>query len=172
MSMDYTLIRSRRRTLALAVTREAQVVVRAPLRCPQRQIDAFLESRRAWLEAALMRQKERLAAHPPLTEAEVEDLRRRAKAYIPGRVSVWAQRMGLQPSAVKITSARTRFGSCSGKNSLCFSLYLMQYPPEAIDAVVVHELCHMRHRDHSGAFYAEVARWLPDYREREKLLKQ
>ena len=171
MSMDYTLIRSRRRTLALAVTREAQVVVRAPLRCPQRQIDAFLESRRAWLEAALMRQKERLAAHPPLTEAEVEDLRRRAKAYIPGRVSVWAQRMGLQPSAVKITSARTRFGSCSGKNSLCFSLYLMQYPPEAIDAVVVHELCHMRHRDHSGAFYAEVARWLPDYRKRVKLLK-
>ena len=172
MSMDYTLIRSRRRTLALAVTREAQVVVRAPLRCPQRQIDAFVESRRAWLEAALARQKERLAAHPPLTEAEVEDLRRRAKAYIPGRVAHWAGVMGLQPSAVKITSARTRFGSCSGKNSLCFSLYLMQYPPEAIDAVVVHELCHMRHRNHSPAFYAEVARWLPDYREREKLLKQ
>ena len=79
--------------------------------------------------------------------------------------------MGLAPTAVKITSARTRFGSCSSKNSLCFSLYLMQYPPEAIDAVVVHELCHMRHRNHSPAFYAEVERWLPDYREREKLLK-
>ncbi|MBQ2752040.1 MAG: M48 family metallopeptidase, partial [Oscillospiraceae bacterium] len=170
MSMDYTLIRSRRRTLALAVTREAQVVVRAPLRCPQRRIDAFVESRRAWLEAALMRQKERLAAHPPLTEAEVEDLRRRAKAHIPGRVAHWAQRMGLAPATVKITSARTRFGSCSSKDTLCFSLYLMQYPPEAIDAVVVHELCHMRHRNHSPAFYAEVARWLPDYREREKLL--
>ena len=171
MSMDYTLIRSRRRTLALEVTRETQVVVRAPLRCPQRQIDAFVESRRAWLEAALMRQKERLAAHPPLTEAEVEALRQKAKAYIPPRVTYWAQRMGLAPAAVKITSARTRFGSCSGKNSLCFSLYLMQYPGEAIDAVVVHELCHMRHRDHSGAFYREVERWLPDYRKRVKLLK-
>ena len=80
--------------------------------------------------------------------------------------------MGLAPAAVKITAARTRFGSCSSQNTLCFSLYLMQYPSEAIDAVVVHELCHMRHRNHSGAFYAEVERWLPDYRAREALLKK
>lgn len=169
---DYILIRSRRRTLAIEVTREGQVVVRAPLRSAKKDIDAFVESRRQWIDTALQRQKERLAAHPPLTAAEVEALRQRAKADIPPRVSFWAARMGLQPAAVKITSARTRFGSCSSKDHLCFSLYLMQYPPEAIDAVVVHELCHMRHRDHSGAFYAEVQRWLPDYREREKLLRQ
>ena len=72
---------------------------------------------------------------------------------------------------MKITSARTRFGSCSSKGSVCFSLYLMRYPAAAIDAVVVHELSHLRHHDHSPAFYAEVERWLPDYREREKLLK-
>ena len=172
MSTAYTLVRSRRRTLAIEVTREGAVVVRAPLRCPQRDIDAFVERRRAWLEGALARQKERLAKHPPLTAAEIEALRRRAREELPGRVAHWAGVMGLVPAAVKITAARTRFGSCSGKNSLCFSLYLMQYPPEAIDAVVVHELCHMRHRNHSPAFYAEVARWLPDYREREKLLKQ
>ena len=98
-------------------------------------------------------------------------LRQKAKAYIPPRVAYWAARMDLVPAAVKITSARTRFGSCSSKNTLCFSLYLMQYPPAAIDAVVVHELCHMRQRNHSPAFYAEVARWLPDYKEREKWLK-
>ena len=107
----------------------------------------------------------------PLTEAETEALRQKAKAYIPPRVTYWAQRMGLAPAAVKITSARTRFGSCSSKDTLCFSLYLMQYPDDAIDAVVVHELCHMRHRNHSPAFYAEVERWLPDYRQRENLLK-
>ena len=171
MSSAYTLVRSRRKTLAIEVTREAQIVVRAPLRCPQRQIDAFVESRKVWIESALARQQQRLAQHPPLTEAETEALRQKAKAHIPPRVTYWAQRMGLAPAAVKITSAHTRFGSCSSKDTLCFSLYLMQYPPEAIDAVVVHELCHMRHRNHSPAFYAEVERWLPDYREREKLLK-
>ena len=170
--MDYTLVRSRRKTLAIEVTREGNLVVRAPLRCPQKTIDSFVAGRRDWIAGALQRQTERAAAHPPLTEAEVEALRQQAKAYLPGRVALWAQRMGLAPTAVKITSARTRFGSCSSKNSLCFSLYLMQYPPEAIDAVVVHELCHMRHHDHSPAFYAEVERWLPDYRQREKLLRQ
>lgn len=170
--MDYTLVRSRRKTLAIEVTREGNLVVRAPLRCPQKTIDSFVAGRRDWIEAALQRQSQRLAAHPPLTESEIESLRQQAKAYLPGRVALWSQRMGLAPAAVKITSARTRFGSCSSKNSLCFSLYLMQYPPEAIDAVVVHELCHMRHRDHSPAFYAEVERWLPDYRERERLLRQ
>ena len=86
MSTAYTLVRSRRRTLAIEVTREGAVVVRAPLRCPQRDIDAFVERRRAWLEGALARQKERLAKHPPLTEAEIEALRRRARAELPGRL--------------------------------------------------------------------------------------
>ena len=170
--MDYTLVRSRRKTLAIEVTREAKIVVRAPLRCPRQQIDAFVASRTPWIEAAVQRQQQRLAAHPPLVESEIAALRQKAKAYLPGRVLYWAGRMGLQPSAIKITSARTRFGSCSSNNSLCFSLYLMQYPPQAIEAVVVHELCHMRHRDHSPAFYAEVERWMPDYKEREKLLKK
>ena len=77
MSSAYTLVRSRRKTLAIEVTREAQILVRAPLRCPQRQIDAFVESRKAWIEAAIARQQQRLAQHPPLTEAETEALRQK-----------------------------------------------------------------------------------------------
>ena len=171
MTVDYTLVRSRRRTVAIEITREAEVIVRAPLRCPKAFIDDFVASRRDWIEAHLQQQQARRAAHPPLTEAETEELRQKAKEYLPGRAAYWAQRMGLSPAAVKITAARTRFGSCSAKGNLCFSLYLMQYPAEAIDAVVVHELCHLRHMDHSPAFYAEVTRWLPDYRARMQMLK-
>ena len=87
------------------------------------------------------------------------------------RVDYWSDIMGLTPTGLKITSARTRFGSCSGKNSLCFSWRLMQYPREAIDYVVVHELAHIRHHDHSPAFYALIERYMPDWRERMKLLK-
>ena len=124
--MTYEIVRSRRRTVALEVTREGRVLVRAPLRMTQGEIDRFV------------------AAHAI---------------------------MGVVPTSVKITAARTRFGSCSGKNGICFSLYLMQYPEEAIDYVVVHELAHIRHHDHSSAFYAEVAKVMPDYRVRMKLLK-
>lgn len=170
--MDYTLIRSRRRTLAIEVTQDCRVLVRAPLHAPQSSIDAFLTQRADWIETALQRQQQRAAAHPPLTAAQIETLRQQAKEVLPQKVAYWAGIMGLQPSGVKITSAQKRFGSCSGKNNLCFSLYLMRYPEDAIDAVVIHELAHIRHKNHSPAFYAEVERWLPDYRQRSKLLKQ
>ena len=169
--MTYEIVRSRRRTVALEVTREGRVLVRAPLRMPQGEIERFVASHAAWLEKAQAKVAARQAAHPPLTEQETAALRQRAKEVLPGRVAHYAAIMGVTPTSVKITSARTRFGSCSGKNGICFSLYLMQYPEEAIDYVVVHELAHIRHHDHSPAFYAEVARVLPDYKERMKLLK-
>ena len=169
--MTYEIVRSRRRTVALEVTREGRVLVRAPLRMPQGEIECFVASHAAWLEKAQAKVAARQAAHPPLTEQETAALRQRAKELLPDRVAHYAAIMGVTPTSVKITSARTRFGSCSGKNGICFSLYLMQYPEEAIDYVVVHELAHIRHHDHSPAFYAEVAKVLPDYKERMKLLK-
>ena len=169
--MDYEIIRSRRRTVALEVTREGRVLVRAPLRMSREEIERFVSSHAAWLEEAQDRVAARQAAHPPLTEQETVALRQLAKEVLPDKVAHYAAIMGVTPASVKITSARTRFGSCSGKNGICFSLYLMQYPEEAIDYVVVHELAHIRHHDHSPAFYAEVAKVLPDYKERMKLLK-
>ena len=80
--------------------------------------------------------------------------------------------MGLIPTAVKISSATKKFGSCSGKNSLNFSYRLMMYPPEAIDYVVVHELAHIKHHDHSKDFYKLIEQFMPDFRQREVLLKQ
>ena len=74
-------------------------------------------------------------------------------------------------SGITITAARTRFGSCSPKNRLCFSWRLMAYPEEAIDYVVVHELAHLVHRNHGPEFYALVASILPDHKQRRALLK-
>lgn len=171
MTVEYTLIRSRRRTLAIEVTRDGHVLVRAPLHTAQKTIDAFLAARADWIDKALQRQRARSEAYPPLTPAEREALRQKAKEILPSKVAHWAQVMGVTPTGLKVTSAQKRFGSCSGKNSLCFSLHLMRYPEDAIDAVVVHELAHIRHKNHSSAFYAEVERYLPDYRRRAKLLK-
>ena len=80
--------------------------------------------------------------------------------------------MGLTPAGVRITGAQKRFGSCSGQNRLCFSWRLMLYPPEAIDYVVVHELAHIHHHNHGPAFYALVEQYMPDYRQRQALLRQ
>lgn len=156
----------------MEVTRAGEVIVRAPLRMPQREITRFVNAQQAWIDAHIALQKQRAAAHPEPTDAEETQLRALAKEVIPPRVEQFAQQMGLAPASVKITSAKTRFGSCSAKNGLCFSWRLMQYPPEAVDYVIVHELAHILHKNHSKAFYAAVAAALPDHAARRALLRK
>lgn len=172
MTAQYRVIRSRRRTIALEITRQGEVVVRAPLSAASGEIERFVERHRLWLEKHLAAKRDYLARHPEPDDAQCALWRQQAKALLPPLVTQWAQRMGVRPAAVTVTSARTRFGSCSAKGRVCFSLYLMAYPPEAIEYVVVHELAHLTHHDHSPAFYAEVARYLPDWQARRALLKE
>ena len=153
---DYTVIRSHRRTMALEVTREGAALVRAPYAASDAAIARFAAQHQAWLESHMARRQAYLAAHPVPSPQQVEAWRQQAKAVLPQRVAYWARRMDVQPAGITITAARTRFGSCSAA---------------AIEYVVVHELAHIRHHDHSPAFYAEVERYLPDWRVRRELLK-
>lgn len=142
--IEYTLVRSDRRTLALEITRDCRVMVRAPRRCSQREIDRFVDSHRDWIAQKVEWQRRLADAAPaPITPEQEQEYRRRAAEIIPQRVAYYAPRMGVTPTGVKITSARTRFGSCSGKNGLCFSWRVMQHPAAALDYVVVHELAHI-----------------------------
>ena len=169
---DYTLIRAKRRTMSLQLDREGKAIVRAPRGVKKEYIDRFVAEHEDWLTLAREKQQARRLAHPEPTDSERAALIAQAKEYLPRRTAHWSAVMGLVPAGIKITSARTRFGSCSCKNSICFSWRLMQYPDEAIDLVVVHELCHIAHHDHGAGFYALLGSILPDHRERMKLLKE
>ena len=170
--MEYTLIRSKRKTLALEITREARLVVRAPLRCPRREIDRFLQQKERWIAVHMAKMQARLENHPEPTAEEEAALRQKAKDLLPPLVENYAALMGVVPAGITITGARTRFGSCSPKNRLCFSFRLMDYPMAAIEYVVVHELAHIRQKNHGPAFYKEIETVLPDWRERNRLLKK
>ena len=169
---NYELIRSQRKTLALEITKDCRVLVRAPLHLSQSRINAFVETHSVWISKHLEQQRQQISsAPPPPTTVEIEVLKAKARTILPEKVSYWSHRMGVTPTGLKITTAQKRYGSCSGKNSLCFSCFLMQYPEEAIDLVVVHELCHIREKNHGPNFYALLEHYLPDYKERKKLLK-
>ena len=168
---DYTVIRSRRRTIALEITRQGTALVRAPLHAADAHTARFADSHRAWLHTHLAARQSYMAAHPEPSAEQAALWRRQAAEQLPPLVRLWAQRMGVQPAGITITAARTRFGSCSGKNRLSFSLSLMAYPPDAIEYVVVHELAHILHHDHSPAFYREVETYLPDWKRRRDLLR-
>ena len=96
---------------------------------------------------------------------------RRAAEWLPPRIRLWAERMALAPATFAVTNAHTRWGSMSGKRSLRLNAALMHCPAELIDYVIVHELGHIAHPDHSPAFHAHVARYLPDAAVRRERLK-
>ena len=173
--MDYTveIIYSDRKTAAIQVTKDLRVLVRSPKGVPEAELLAIAEKNRGWIEKQLEIQKRRNEARTAyeLTEPDVEALKAKAREIIPPKVEYYSKLMGVKPKSVKITSAHSRFGSCSGQNGICFSYILMRYPEEAIDYVVVHELAHIKHHNHGRSFYALIGKYMPDYKEREKLLR-
>lgn len=169
--MDYKIIYSNRKTVSLGVSDNLELIVRAPHLFPKKEIEKIVSSHKNWIQKALAEQKDRQSRFD-LSEEEKKVLRQKAKEYLPERVEYFSTLLGVKCNGVKITSAKKRFGSCSGKNNICFSLYLMQFPDEAIDYVVVHELSHIVHKNHSKEFYKFLAKYMPDYKNRQKLLKK
>lgn len=167
--IPYTLRRSRRKTIAIKITRDG-VFVYAPYRVSISQIQRFLESKRNWVEKKLEIQTKQPDL-PALTESELETLRRQARQILSAKTAVFAQQLGVSYDRIFIRSQRTRWGSCSGKGNLNFNCLLMLTPEPVQDYVVVHELCHLRQMNHSPAFWCLVESILPDYRKQRQWLK-
>lgn len=172
--MEYTIKRSSRKTLALEV-KPAGVLVRAPYRASRAEIDRFVRANRDWIRAHMQRLADEMAAarrQGLLTEEDLRDLAAQAKDYIPGRVDHYASLIGVVPGRITIRNQKTRWGSCRRKGNLNFNCLLMLTPPEVIDSVVVHELCHMKEMNHSRRFYDEVLRVYPEYKKWHGWLKE
>lgn len=168
------IIHSSRKTLSIELKPDC-LTVRAPKGMSRRDINAFLESKRAWIEKHLSKMQERqeaLGQIEPFTMNEIHELADKALLIIPERVKKYAPIVGVDYGRITIRHQRSRWGSCSSKGNLNFNCLLMLFPEEVIDYVVVHELCHRKHMNHSAAFYAEVARVFPEYRKWQKWLKE
>lgn len=171
--VEYTIIRTKRETVALTVNKKLEVVVRAPKKISKSFIEAFVEKNLEWIEnqKKLILKREEDRKKNSLSEAEIEELKRLAKSILPQKVKYYSNIMSVKPTGVKITSAKTRWGSCNYKNSLCFSYRIMLLPEDIIDSIVVHELAHIRVKNHSQDFYNEIHKYMPDYKSRDKQLK-
>ena len=169
--MKYRVVYSDRKTISLCI-KDGGLLVRAPYGTKKERIESIVASHDEWIKKHIERQVERNKKYEGLTEENILALRKYAKSIIPAKVAYYANIMGLKYGRITITSAKTRFGSCSSKGNLSFSYRLMLYPEEAIDYVVVHELAHLYEMNHSPRFYKIIEAVLPDYKERKKLLKK
>ncbi len=171
------IIRSSRKTLAIEIRPDMRVIVRAPHRAPNGYIEQFISDRADWIVEHLrrMEQKNRQCNDTlpvkKLSNNGIKKLADKACTCIPGRVAHFAPLVGVTYGRITIRNQRTRWGSCSSRGNLNFNCLLMLAPPEVIDYVVVHELCHRKEMNHSQLFWNEVARVLPGYAEQEKWLK-
>ena len=169
------VIRSSRKTIALQITPEGEILLRAPLRTSEAQLRRFVEDKTPWLEKHLaqVRERQRQARQEGvLSSEELHALADRAMEVIPQRVAHFAPLVGVRYGRITIRNQRTRWGSCSGKGNLNFNCLLMLAPPEVLDYVVVHELCHRLDMNHSDRFWAQVERCCPGWREHRRWLRE
>lgn len=180
--MNVKIIRSNRKTLAIQINPDLSVTVRAPMYAPQSDIERILREKESWIQKHIEKIREQEAKKKEtqgesvereyLTNEEIKKLADKALQHIPKRVSYYAKQIDVTYGKITIRNQKTRWGSCSSKGNLNFNCLLMLTPPEVIDYVVVHELCHRKEMNHSEAFWAEVEKILPYYKEQVKWLKE
>lgn len=171
--LTVTIERSSRKTLSLQVKKDGSVVVKAPLRMPEREIQRFIQEKSQWLHktVAKVTAANEAAENNRLTDEEICNLAAQAKKILPEKTRVYAQRMGVTYGKITIRNQATRWGSCSSAGNLNYNCLLMLAPEEIQDYVVVHELAHRKQMNHSQAFWEEVSSVLPDYKTQLKWLK-
>ena len=172
--LQLNIIYSTRKSISIELSPDG-ILVRAPKSMTRREIHAFLNEKRPWIEKHLEKMQEKKSVVeqlPPFTMDEIRELADKALIVIPEKVKKYAPIVGVTYGRITIRNQRSRWGSCSGKGNLNFNCLLMLFPDEVIDSVVVHELCHRKHMNHSAEFYAEVERVLPEYRKSQKWLKE
>lgn len=168
--MKYEIIRSDRRTVSITV-KDGRVILRAPKKLSDKDADRIISENEKWINSKLKSSILKKEKEDGLTDSQILELKKNAKKYFKDKIEYYSKIMDLKFGRITITGARTRFGSCSSKGNISFSYRLMLYPEAAREYVVVHELAHLLQMNHSKAFYAIVEKYLPDYKERRKQLK-
>lgn len=174
MEITYIIQKSRRRSISVSVMTDNRVHVKAPYGTSERTVQDFLLSKKDWITKHLEKQnreEEKASALGLLSNEEIRKIKRQAKKIIPERVAYWAEKIGVTYGRIAIRLQSSRWGSCAQNGNLNFNCLLVLMPGEILDSVVVHELCHRKHMNHSKEFYAEIDRVFPDYKRCNKWLK-
>lgn len=172
---EYKIIRSRRRTVALEITTDADLLVRAPNKMPQYEIEAFVEKNREWIDANMAKAKsrtKRVDAYGMMSPNEISALCILAEAAIPPKVERYAQILGVTYGRVSVRHMKSLWGSCTAEGDLSFNCLLMKAPESVMDYVIVHELCHRLEMNHSPVFWEHVSAVIPDHKKQRKWLRE
>lgn len=165
-AMEYTLIRSRKRSLSLQVNGAGELIARAPLFMPKFMIDRFVKEKSSWVD------KRRSDIQKPISPKVEYFTEEELKIYIKKEVAVYSRKMGLSPSGLRYTRVTSYWGTCAPSGLLSFNLSLCFTPPGAVTYVVVHELAHLRWKGHGKRFWDMVQKYYPETKEMRSVLRK
>lgn len=162
----------RARRLTITVRRDGSVLVTKPRRAALAEAERFVRESGHWIE----RMKRRFEAAPHTSRVEPsktehKKYKKEALLFVQGRIRHFSAHYSLRCENIFIRNQKTRWGSCSRRGNLSFNYRILFLPPHLADYVIVHELCHLREMNHSRAFWALVAKEIPDYAACRKALR-
>ncbi|WP_121015198.1 M48 family metallopeptidase [Helicobacter pylori] len=177
------------KTLSLNITPSLEVILKMPYSCSQARANAFLKEQEAWLKKTLLAMQEKHSLlHSRLetyqnkilvfdevknaNDYTLTDLKKILKTYLEQKLPLIAQKMQTSYTHFSIRNNAKVLGSCSYHNRLSFALLLICAPKEAIDYVIIHELAHTIHKNHSQNFWRCVESFCPNYQTLRNHLKQ
>lgn len=170
---SYEIIYSNRKTLAIQITSDGAVKVRAPKRFPVSDIHNFLSDKEDWVLKNLAKMEYRKPIVPaPLSEGERKRYIQIARDIFAQKTAYYASIMHTTYGRISIREQKTRWGSCSTDGNLNYNWRLIFAPEEILNYIVVHELAHRKEMNHSPAFYAVVKSILPEYKKYQKWLRE
>lgn len=161
--------------MSIQVSDDKKIIVKVPLGTPSFVAENFIRQKKDWITKHLKKVEQQNAmasSMGPLTEDDIIQIKKKAAKVIPERVEFYSKLAGICYKRIFIRLQKTRWGSCSAEGNLNFNCLLVLMPQEVLDSVIVHELCHRHHMNHSREFYDEVLRIFPDYRRWDKWLRQ
>lgn len=209
-TIPYIIVQSNRKTIALVVNSDGQLVVRAPYKVSKKEINSLIKKKEHWIfekqlqistfsekyssitavdgEAVLYLGNVYAIQHGECEHISISStflqvpmeylmndiivwLKKEALRIVTERTIFYADLMGAKYSAINLSEAKSRWGSCSAKNSLNFAWRLIMCPIASIDYIVVHELSHIEYKNHGAEFWARVKTVLPNYKEQQDWLK-
>lgn len=161
--IEYSVIKSKRRKTSQIMVDGEEVIVRTPVTKNNSEIKKIVESKAQWIFKKQLEFKKRI---------DVNYIPKKyTKKFLLKQVNSYAEKVGITPSKVNIKKMRTRWGSASKDNVINLNEHLLKAPKGAIDYVILHEICHLKIRNHSHRFWELVQKFMPNYEENRKWLE-
>ncbi len=175
-TINFTLIKKPNlKHTYITIQENGKVVVKANQFITQKVIKNFVKQKAPWIlkkQAIYKNQNHKLYLGKPCLHDNKELIsKENAKNIILPLVDKWCAIMNLYPNHVGFRNNKTRWGSCSHNNRISLNIQLLKLPISSIEYVIVHELAHIKHKNHSKEFWTFVEKFLPDFKTRQKTLK-